>query len=164
MRALYVFYDDACGFCCRVAEWLRTQPTFLPVGVLPSRELPDLKSGRMPELVVIDSEGGVYRDADAWLMTLWALREWRGWAQRLARGDRRLARKVVELAGSWRHGLSQLFKLTSEAELTRQLEVLPASPRCEEGQCETPACKSCGVPTRPGHPFCPRCLPEAQKT
>lgn len=160
MTSAFIFYDDTCGFCCRCAEWLRKQPTFIPVAVLPASQLP-VEAGEKPELVVIDGEGGVYRDTDAWLMTLWLLREWRGWAARLAHGNRDLARQVVELAGSWRHGLTRLFNLTSEAELRRQLEVLPAAESCDEGACELPKCRSCGAGTSPGHSFCAQCLAQA---
>lgn len=163
MNAAFIYYDDACGFCCRCAQWLKEQPTFVPVAVLPGSQCP-VKSDGKPELVVIDSEGGVYRDTDAWLMTLWLLREWREWSVRLAKGNRQFARQVVELAGSWRHGLTKLFNLTSEAELKRQLEVLPSSPRCVDGACELEHCRSCGVTTRPGHSFCAQCLAEALRT
>src|SRR4051812_8993351 len=123
MDALWVLYDDSCGFCCRCATWLRTQSTFVPVSVLPAgadetKAVFPLEAKGKQELIVVDSEGGVYRDTDAWLMTLWALREWREWSIRLSRGgNRELARKVFELAGSWRHGLTQLFKLESEADV-----------------------------------------------
>jgi ribosomal protein L40E len=154
VRPLFVFYDDSCGVCCRVAEWLRAQPSFVPLAVLPASQSP--ATGR-DELLVVDGDGGVYRDTDAWLMTLWALRDFRHWAMRLAASDnRQFARKVVELAGSWRHGLSNLFRLTSEVELTRQLEVLPSS-----AACEVPVCRSCGTRTAPGHSLCPRCLSSA---
>ena len=36
------------------------------------------------ELLVIDDQGGVYRGDAAFLMCLWALRKYRGWALRLA--------------------------------------------------------------------------------
>lgn len=160
MNGAFIFYDDTCGFCCRCAEWLRAQPTYVPVAVLPASQLP-VGKGPKAELVVIDRDGGVYRDTDAWLMTLWLLRGWRPWALRLAKGDRTLARKLVELAGSWRHGLNSLFRLTSEADLLAKLEVIPASEGCEAGACEVPQCRSCGAQTRSGHSFCAKCLAEA---
>ena len=161
MKALWVLYDDSCGFCCRCAEWLREQPTFLPMSVVPA--FPPY--GGKNEVVVIDDEGGVYRDTDAWLMALWALRDFRGWAVRLKAGNsKELARKVVELAGTWRHGLTQLFKLTSEAELRRQLALLPESRHCDDDSCALPQCRSCGVTTHPGHSFCAKCLAEALRT
>ena len=163
MTGAFIFYDDACGFCCRCAEWLKEQPTFVPVSVLPASRLPVAK-GEKAELVVIDSDGGVYRDTDAWLMTLWLLTEWRHWSAKLARGDRALARRVVELAGSWRHGLSRLFALQSDVELRRGLEELPAAPRCDDGTCERPACRGCGAGTAPGHSFCAKCLAAALRS
>ncbi|MBK7861876.1 MAG: hypothetical protein IPJ65_25325 [Archangiaceae bacterium] len=160
MDALFVYYDETCGFCCRCAAWLKEQPSFVPLALLPASELPVPVSGKA-EVVAIDGAGGVYRDTDAWLVTLWALRDYRHWAARLAKGDRKLARRVVELAGSWRQGLSRLFAISSDAELKRQLELLPESPYCEDGQCEVAVCKSCGAKTARGHSFCGPCLVEA---
>lgn len=160
MNAAFIFYDDTCGFCCRCAEWLRGQDTHVPVAVLPASELP-VSKGAKAELVVIDADGGVYRDTDAWLMALWLLRGFRPWAVRLARGDRSLARKVVQLAGTWRHGLTRLFALKSDADLQAQLEVIPGMPGCDDGACELNRCRSCGVTTRPGHSFCAQCLAAA---
>ena len=36
------------------------------------------------ELVVVDDSGGVYRNGSAWIMCLYALREYREWSLRLA--------------------------------------------------------------------------------
>ncbi|MBL8955681.1 MAG: DUF393 domain-containing protein [Myxococcaceae bacterium] len=163
MNALFVLYDDACAFCCRCAEWLSKQPTFVPLAVLPASQVQlPLAASQKAELVVVDGAGGVYRDTDAWLMTLWALRDFRHWSVRLARGDRSLARKVVELAGTWRHWLSALSKV-SDAELGQQLAKVP-TPRCDDGACEVSACKSCAGPTRPGQGFCAKCLADALRS
>lgn len=168
MKAIWVLYDETCGFCCRCAEWLSEQAAFIPLAVLPAgapetkAHFPLRESGEKQELVVVDDEGGVYLGTDAWLMTLWALREWREWSVRLSKSENRgFARKVFELAGSWRHGLSKLFKVNDERELSRQLAALPWTESCDDGACALESCRSCGTPTAAGHSFCARCLAEA---
>ena len=92
MRALSVLYDETCGFCVSCARWLGAQRTWVGLECLPAggeaaaRRFPELRrSASKEELVVVDDEGGVYRDTHAWLMVLWALEDYRAWAQRLSR-------------------------------------------------------------------------------
>jgi len=82
MRALSVLYDETCGFCVSCARWLSQQRMLVELECLPAgsnlavRRFPELhRSGTKEELVVVDDEGGVYRDTHAWLMVLWALEE-----------------------------------------------------------------------------------------
>jgi predicted DCC family thiol-disulfide oxidoreductase YuxK len=91
MNRIFVFYDDRCPLCQRARSWAITQPAFLPVEFWPlhgdhTRErFPDL--GRFDangELVVFSDDGRVYLGVNAWIVVLWALREWRTWSLRLA--------------------------------------------------------------------------------
>jgi predicted DCC family thiol-disulfide oxidoreductase YuxK len=168
MQAIHVLYDETCGFCCRCAEWLARQSSFVPLYCWPAghaethRAFPIAALGKQ-ELVVVDDEGGVYRDTDAWLMTLWALTEWREWSLRLSGGSLKpMARQLFQLASSWRHGLSRLLRLSPDAEVKEQLEQLYVE-GCEDGACDVMKCKSCGTPTRTGHSFCASCFNAALK-
>jgi predicted DCC family thiol-disulfide oxidoreductase YuxK len=169
MNALHVLYDETCGFCCRCAEWISRQPSFVTLHCWPAgsdetkRRFPIEARGKQ-ELVVIDEDGGVYRNTDAWLMTLWALREWREWSLRLSSGSLKpMARQMFQLASSWRHGLSRLLALKSDSDVKAQLEQMHGR-SCEDGACEVERrCRSCGAATRSGHSFCSKCLADAMR-
>lgn len=148
MRSLCVLYDETCGFCVRCARWLGTQRMLVPLECLPAggdeawRRFPGLRRER-EELVVVDDEGGVYRDTHAWLMVLWALEDYREWAQRMARPALvPLARQAFELLSSNRRRLSHWLNLEDEA-MRQALErvVGPAgAPKCSpEAGCYLPS-------------------------
>ena len=88
-RRLTVVYDDACDLCVRCSTWLRWQATYVPLELLPvsaAREEPRYAS--VPwlgaELVVVDERGRVWVGAAAFIVCLWATRDWRGWSYRLS--------------------------------------------------------------------------------
>jgi hypothetical protein len=58
---------------------------FLPAGSKEARyRFPQLDHDRTKtELTVISDSGAVYRGAKAWVMCLWALREYRAWSLKL---------------------------------------------------------------------------------
>lgn len=150
MRGLFVLYDASCGFCIRCAAWLNAQAQLVPLRCLPANdpEVQEIFWGARrvgdDELVVVDSEGGVYRAGDAFLMALWALREYRGWAKRLARPALRpFARGLFELVSSQRKSISGLmgFAVESDATLARHLVSrfgAPDVPKCAGGACTVP--------------------------
>jgi predicted DCC family thiol-disulfide oxidoreductase YuxK len=90
---LTVFFDRDCPLSRRVARWLVRQPTFVPLRVQAAQSA----AGRCPlalddllaQVTVTASDGAVYRGVNAWLVCLWALRRWRGFALRLAAPQRR---------------------------------------------------------------------------
>lgn len=91
MKRLYVFYDGECGLCGRFREWLQSQPAHLELMFCPfqseeaRRICPDLFNFQPDQqLIVLSDEGGIYAGEHAWLMCLYALREYRGWAKRLS--------------------------------------------------------------------------------
>lgn len=149
IKRLWVLYDPTCGFCVRCARWLNGQRTYLPLTCLPldsseiARRFPTLPAPDKEELTVVDSAGGVYRGAKGWLMTLWALEEYRAWSMRLARpGLLPLARNAFEMVSSNRHVLSRLLRLKAERDLAEALteKLGPADrPRCSDGTCEPTA-------------------------
>ena len=103
MRKLTVLYDARCNLCSRIRFWLETQPSYLELEFMPAGS--DQARQRFPqldhaittrELTVIDDQGGVYLEANAFLMCLWALRDYRAWALRLSTPETiPLARRVV---------------------------------------------------------------------
>lgn len=103
MRRLTVLYDARCELCRAARRWLERQARlveleFVPAGSPDALErFPGLASDRtLEEIHVVGDGGEVYRGADAWLMCLWALRDYRGWSLKLAAPrHRHHARKLV---------------------------------------------------------------------
>ena len=117
MKTLYVFYDGECGLCRRCREWLAAQAAYLPLEFHPfqseeaRRLCPDLLQFQPDQqLIVLSDEGGIYAGDQAWLMCLYALREYRGWASTLATPALRpLAQRLCLLISHNRLALSQLL-------------------------------------------------------
>lgn len=144
LDALWVLYDESCGFCCRCADWLRSQDKLLPLTCLPRggevsrRVFKGLPWGH-DELVVIDSAGGVYRGADAFVMALWALDGFRLWAGKAGHEPlRSRARALFHWLSSRRHEVSRAFAFEPEARVAAALDDAGHAPGCEDGRC-TPA-------------------------
>ncbi|MET0405071.1 MAG: DCC1-like thiol-disulfide oxidoreductase family protein [Cystobacter sp.] len=175
MRALSVLYDETCGFCVGCARWLEAQPTWVAMECLAAggeeaaRRFPELRDeSHREELLVVDDEGGVYRDTHAWLMVLWALADYREWARRLASPSLMpLARNAFELLSSNRRRLSGWLNLDDEA-VRHHLEQEagpPGAPKCgpDDTACQLPPaarCGGCGHALVEGREFCPHCLAE----
>ena len=133
MNGLWVLYDERCNFCQRCAAWLSQQRQSVTLRCLPSGD-PEVQEifwgARRPsddELVVVDSDGGVYRGGDAFLMALWALTDYRKWALQLARPSLRpFARGLFEVVSSQRKTISMVLG--------------PPTPKCADGACAVPLC------------------------
>jgi predicted DCC family thiol-disulfide oxidoreductase YuxK len=164
MRRLTVIYDAGCGFCVRCRDWLEKQPAFLELECIWSRSheaatrFPGLVGPGTAELVVIDDEGGVYRGARAWIMCLYALRDYREWSLSLASPALfPFARRAFELVSASRGFLSRLLGLSPEREFARAVDasrsasvaVVPASGRVRCGYCHADADGTAET--------CPRC-------
>ena len=129
MKTLYVLFDAKCELCRRVRVWLQGQPPFVPLTFVPLQS-PDLEE-RFPgvtameparQILIISDEGNVWRGADAWIMCLWALREFRAWSQRLASPLLRpFAMRVCDLVSRNRHRFSAWFHRTSPQEIADTL-------------------------------------------
>jgi predicted DCC family thiol-disulfide oxidoreductase YuxK len=137
MQRLYILYDPRCGLCSWARRWLARQPSYLDLTFVPAgseRELqlfPGLaRPGQVEELVVVSDDGGVYRDSRAWLMSLYALVDYREWALRLAHPLLLpLARQAFALLSKQRRRISRWLRLASEVEIAETLR-----------QVEAPAC------------------------
>jgi predicted DCC family thiol-disulfide oxidoreductase YuxK len=141
MRRLFVLYDASCGLCTDLRRWASRQPSFLNLefvaaGTPRARRLfPSLDQLATPEeLVAVTDEGAVYRDSDAWILCLYALREYRAWALRLARPALRpLARQAFRLFSRNRRRLSRLLDRESENEVAERLRAEgPATCACPD--------------------------------
>ena len=91
MKCLYVLFDDQCELCVRCRNWLMQQRAFVPLvfiafqsGEAQRRFLGIDALKPEEQLLLISDEGAVYRGANAWIMCLWALENYRQHAQRLA--------------------------------------------------------------------------------
>jgi predicted DCC family thiol-disulfide oxidoreductase YuxK len=146
IQRITVLYDPECGFCCRCASWLQQQPARVWLYVMPQgpevwERFPGLRRLPKAELTVIDDRGGVYFGDNAWILCLWALREWSSWAHRLARPNLRpLARDAFELVSHNRGLVSGMLGLKSDAVLAHRLQnALPEDHRrCEGDHCGAP--------------------------
>ena len=88
-RRLTVVYDDDCELCRRCSTWLRFQPTYVPLDVVAvSAARLDPRYAGVPwlgaELVVVDSRGRIWVGAAAFIVCLWATRDWREWSYRIS--------------------------------------------------------------------------------
>ena len=141
MKRLTILFDAKCELCRRVRFWLENQSVFVPLAFVPL-QAPDLEE-RFPgvtaldparQILVVSDSGDVWRGADAWIMCLWALREYREWSQRLASPLLRpFARRICELVSTNRHRFNQWFQGTGAREIATQLG--------EENPAETHSCR-----------------------
>jgi predicted DCC family thiol-disulfide oxidoreductase YuxK len=143
MRTLFVLYDGKCAFCRRCRVWLGQQAAFVPLSFIPFQSpeiacrFPGIEEFHPEErLIVVSDEGELWRGEEAWIMCLWALREYREWSLRLATPPlRSLARRVCELVSDHRYLLSQWFAKDPPAVLRKKLEELPLTVPTGAGTC-----------------------------
>ncbi len=72
-----------------MADWLRAQPQLVPLHLVAAqaasgRGCPIELSALLAQVTVTASDGAVYRGCNAWIVALWALRDYRGWSLRFA--------------------------------------------------------------------------------
>jgi predicted DCC family thiol-disulfide oxidoreductase YuxK len=117
MRGLTVLFDQDCALCRRARTWLGRQAALLPLDFVPAGSLvaqrlfPSLDhTATLREITVISDRGEVYRGAKAWLMCLWALRDYREMAIRWSTPGRiEYARRFVAWVSKHRFRLSWLI-------------------------------------------------------
>lgn len=134
IKSLCVIYDAACGLCTGVKAWIGRQTPLIALEFVASgsaearRRFPQLPAG---ELAVVGNTGEVWLGNHAWIVCLWALRDYRAWAIRLSSPLLLLmAREAFAVLSSNRSSLSNLLHLQSERELEQQLRKIIV-PRCE---------------------------------
>ena len=115
--------------CRRCRHWLGRQPAFVQLEFIPLQtvDLPQRFPGieqfnPREQLLVISDEGAVYRGATAWVMCLWALKEYRLSALRLAEPILLpFARVACELLSQNRYLISRLIFRQDSRTLARDL-------------------------------------------
>jgi len=117
MRRLTVLYDQKCALCQRAWIWLNAQRQYVRLEFIPAGS--DLARSRFPELdheatlqelTVIGDGGEVYLGVKAWLLCLWALRDYRAMALRWSAPERmELARRFVAWISRNRGTLSSVL-------------------------------------------------------
>ena len=134
MESLFVLYDARCGVCTQLKSWLSRQPAyvalhFVALGSAEARErFPMLGPGDQ-ELAVIGDTGEAWLGDRAWIMCLWALREYRGWARRFSTPAMMpFARQAFLALSNNRFALSRLLGLRSEEDMKRYLTETPIPP------------------------------------
>src|SRR5262245_6112115 len=151
MNRLTILFDGRCGLCVRMAAWAARQPAYVELEWLASgsaaahRRYPSLLGGDDPdELVAIADDGSVYRDDAAWIMVLYALRDFREWSFRLAHPDLRpFARRAVAWLGGSRRSISERLRHAPDAQLIATFSAAAAP------ACETPGPSPNGRPAQP---------------
>ncbi|MFF3616870.1 thiol-disulfide oxidoreductase DCC family protein [Streptomyces sp. NPDC002580] len=111
---LTVLYDARCPLCAFLKEWLGRQAQLVPLRFVPAgseeahRHYPRLDHrATLEEITVVGDAGQVYQGAAAWVVVLWALREYRALAHRLSTpAGARLARGATLAAARWREARS----------------------------------------------------------
>lgn len=84
-----MLYDASCPLCLRCRDWLVHQPAYVPLELLAAQSAearsryPTVEQ-RGSELVVVGDTGEVWIGPAAFLMCLWALRQYRPWSYRLS--------------------------------------------------------------------------------
>ncbi len=113
MRHLTILYDSQCELCRRARAWLEGQQQFVPLRFVAAgqeearRLFPELdRQATAVELTVVADSGAVYRGEKAWILCLWALRQYRQVALRLGSpGALWAARQFVERVSRGRRGI-----------------------------------------------------------
>jgi predicted DCC family thiol-disulfide oxidoreductase YuxK len=89
MTRLTVLYDADCPLCARCRYFMESRAALVELSFVPCDSAEArARFGQVPwlgdELVVVSDEGGVWAGPAAFLMCLWALRDYREWSYRLS--------------------------------------------------------------------------------
>jgi len=134
VTSITVLYDATCGFCALAKDWIRKQSplvglTFLAAGSIEARRAFPQLSPR--ELAVVADTGEVWFGNRAWIVCLWALRDYRDLAFRLTSPALLLmSREAFSAVSRNRLALSSLLRLRNGREIEQQLRNV-AVPRCQ---------------------------------
>jgi predicted DCC family thiol-disulfide oxidoreductase YuxK len=127
MRRLFVLYDSERGLCTQLAGWLAAQPALIPLSPIPAQS-PEaarlLPNAPIRELTAVGDRGEVWFGDRAWIMCLYALRDYRAWALKLAHPLLLpFARQAYAALSKHRFTISRFM---DEQELVDRLRSVPA--------------------------------------
>lgn len=135
VAGITVVYDANCGLCTRAKEWIAQQAPLVSLQFVAAKSaaarerFPQLPAG---ELAVVANTGEAWLGNHAWIVCLWALRDYRDLAFRLTSPLLLLlAREAFTILSGNRKALSTLLRLQSEREIEQQLRNVVA-PKCQE--------------------------------
>ena len=135
VTGITVVYDANCGLCTRAKEWIAQQAPLVSLQFVAAKStaarkrFPQLPAG---ELAVVANTGEAWFGNHAWIVCLWALRDYRDLAFRLTSPLLLpMACEAFAILSGNRHALSNLLRLQSEREIEQQLRNVVA-PKCQE--------------------------------
>lgn len=136
MEKLYVLYDPKCELCCRLKNWILVQRSWIGIAVVEQgsekakRLFPDLdRIAGKEDLAVISDEGAVYLNDRAWIMVMYAMLEYREWAERLTHPLLMpLARQAFAALSKNRHWLSKMLSAENEEAIAGELRKVELEP------------------------------------
>jgi predicted DCC family thiol-disulfide oxidoreductase YuxK len=110
VERMTILYDAGCRLCRSAQRWLATRRQAVPLEFLAAgsaaarRRFPELDpAATLRDLTVVTDGGLVYTGDAAWLACLWALDDYRAWAERFATGGMLpLARRAIAMAAAVR--------------------------------------------------------------
>ncbi|TQJ55237.1 DUF393 domain-containing protein [Streptomyces sp. NBC_00080] len=152
VRRLTVLHDAECSLCRFLRDWLGRQPQLVPLEFVPAgsaeatARFPGLDHrATLDEITVVGDSGQVYRGTAAWIVTLWALREYRPLSHRLSTpAGAKLARGAVLAAAKWRDGQGRsvgwgggVYRRGDGWSYDPQLGWSYHPPTCADGTCST---------------------------
>jgi len=133
VTSIIILYDASCGLCTRTREWITLQTAAVGIEFVASgstearKRFPHLSDG---ELAVVADPGEAWLGNHAWIVCLWALREYRDLAFRLTSPLLlSMAREAFAVVSKRRSALSTLLRLRSERELEIELRKVVV-PKC----------------------------------
>jgi predicted DCC family thiol-disulfide oxidoreductase YuxK len=148
VRRLTVLYDAECALCAFLRGWLVRQRQLVPLDLVPAgseqarRRFPALDHrATLDDITVVGDAGQVYRGAAAWIVTLWALREYRPLAHRLSTpSGAKLAKGAVLAAAKWRGTQwgGQVYQRGDGWSYDQRQGWTYSPPGCDSGSCATP--------------------------
>ncbi|MFF1313788.1 thiol-disulfide oxidoreductase DCC family protein [Streptomyces sp. NPDC058320] len=105
-----LLYDARCPLCTFLRNWLARQRQLVPLDLVPAgseearRRCPGIDHiSTLSEITLVGDSGQIYRGPAAWVVTLWALSEYRPLSHKFSTpAGARLARAAVLAAAKYR--------------------------------------------------------------
>jgi predicted DCC family thiol-disulfide oxidoreductase YuxK len=136
VTSITIVYDASCGLCTRLKNWIGRQLPLVSIQFAAAgsaearRKFSNLPPG---ELAVVADTGEVWLGNHAWIVCLWALRDYRSLAVRLTSPLLLLlAREAFTVVSRNRFALSSLLGLGSQRAMEQHLRKVVV-PKCQTG-------------------------------